>query len=786
MTAPPAAGTASELVASVEATSPDVVRLATLVSVAARIEPGLLRRARLTLAADLPTASEARLWFSPLVAARTTSAIALDAEAAAVLREGLAADPELRDRALDVVEWAHRDKVPPTIQLEEDVIRAAITGAGEGELSALLARALATMAEPGREQGIARWAARAVPGLPALARDSSAGYLLMAGASARLRLPVPIEPDAGPAADLASVIPPGSPHIDVGLRLLRQGLEISEPPAETALTFSVPDTDPLVLRVQASGDAPERVLTVGRGTVERHRLGASPFTPPASYEVTAVDGQVARLEPAARVLEAPDAPDRATEPPAVDAPQSLTEMIELVRRAEVAGTTVHALTARRDAGFEPMSYLGESALFRGRLELDDGTLRGRSEGLVRVLAGTRLEDLCADLDRSGLALATMPPDMTQTVGELIGSSAHGSGPELPPFCDLVRSLDVVGSGGEVIRIEPRDGVTDPERFVARYASRRLTQDDETFWAAVCGLGAIGLVHSVVLDVVPGYQLRRVASLTTWEELRESRLTEELLRTARHVEIVLDPYPRPDGRHVAVLTRGEQVEVDQRRDVSSPRQVGTQRLLLTIPWIKPMFRLAARFAPGFLARSLPRSLRRLPSDYVGWWYAVLADPLAGLLPAFSSELAIGTDEGRWLFAVDRVLDTAAVLRTEENLIHTAPIVLRFTGPSRAFASMMQGRPTMTIELPLVDGTRRGHHLLDVHARDLERFGARPHWAKHARTIEPRTLYPRWDDWLRVESTINESGAFDSPLTERLGIRRRRGRYDPPATTKRPVA
>ena len=61
------ASAALALVRGFEAISPAAVRLARAVSLAVRVEPELLRRARLALVPGADAGTEADLWFSPLV-----------------------------------------------------------------------------------------------------------------------------------------------------------------------------------------------------------------------------------------------------------------------------------------------------------------------------------------------------------------------------------------------------------------------------------------------------------------------------------------------------------------------------------------------------------------------------------------------------------------------------------------------------------------------------------------------------------------------------------------------
>ena len=77
--------------------------------------------------------------------------------------------------------------------------------------------------------------------------------------------------------------------------------------------------------------------------------------------------------------------------------------------------------------------------------------------LVRVEAGMRLRELNRHLDDNGLALSNMGGYDAQTVAGVMSTSTHGSGIEFGPIADSVRSLDLVASGGRVIRIERADG-----------------------------------------------------------------------------------------------------------------------------------------------------------------------------------------------------------------------------------------------------------------------------------------------------------------------------------------
>jgi hypothetical protein len=469
--------------------------------------------------------------------------------------------------------------------------------------------------------------------------------------------------------------------------------------------------------------------------------------------------------------------DQRCRPREIVHPESLQELVDLVRRAEREQTTVRAVGAGHawsDAALTN-GYLVEPDQLGGLIPLDDGTLgtAAHSHRLVRVLGGTHLRQLNSALDSDDLALPNMGGYDAQTIAGVVSTSTHGSGLKFGPFPDLVRSLELVISGGEVVRVEPATGgPTDPAAFDAVYgADRRLIKDDRTFAAAVCGMGTMGLIYSLVLEVREKFWLNEVRTLSTWEAVRDTLIPHGVLGEGDHYELFINPYAGSDGQHRLLVTR--------RRDCPEPDELPPDKLerhpLIELEASLPptgfVLRLLARWLPSIMVRRFDSTLADMVDDgYASVSYRVFNIGEANHLPAYSMELGVALEDNRHLQAVDRILAIAQERRTNERLYHTSPIALRFVAPSKAYASMMHDRTTMMIELIMVVGTRRGYELLAGYEEGLADLEVRPHWGQF-NTLTPsrvRTLYPRWQDWLDVERQLNTSGVFDSPFTERVGI------------------
>ena len=472
--------------------------------------------------------------------------------------------------------------------------------------------------------------------------------------------------------------------------------------------------------------------------------------------------------------------DQRCHPRRIDHPTTGDELAALVGEAERLGTSVRAVGAGHAWSDVALTdgLLVETDGLSGLLELDDGTLRPAARedpALVRVRAGTRVRTLNALLEERGLALINMGGYDAQAIAGVVSTSTHGSGITFGPFPDVVRSLDLVVAEGKRIRVEPSDGPTDPAAFAAQHGeARTLEQDDEVFAAAVCGIGCLGMIESLVLEVRPKFWLRERRRVRTWEEERPE-LAGGALDRHDHYELFLNPYPRKDGKHELLVTTRDEVPEPDRLSPGDGMRDPLIEMESSFPLVWVLLRLAARFAPGLMRTQFGNTLRRMKDEnYTQVSYRVFNIGAANKLPALSMELGVPAEGDNHLRTVDRILQIAAECARRKRF-HTSPIALRFVAPSKALASMMHGAPTMMIELILVSGTRHGHELLQSYERELSEFGARPHWGQYntlgADAAHLRALYPRWDAWLAAQRRFNATGVFDSPFTDRIGISRR---------------
>ena len=235
-------------------------QLGRVVSLAARIEPELIRAARLRLLPQLDVSAEADLWFSPLVQSRTPLAIVLRADVVAALRAELAEDPRLLDGAWDVLQAIH-ENAPPVLRLEEQLTWLGLRGArSDTDVDDLLRQAVFSMVDEDRS-GIARWSARAFERLPQPVKRHETARMLNVGAKARLG--TPIDPSETQDAPWWSwVVPSNLASIEIGVRLLDGAVEVGSEPSEWTHLLNVPKTNPPFVEVLWARDGVTRTRQV--------------------------------------------------------------------------------------------------------------------------------------------------------------------------------------------------------------------------------------------------------------------------------------------------------------------------------------------------------------------------------------------------------------------------------------------------------------------------------------------------------------------------------------------
>src|SRR6202030_1585049 len=108
---------------------------------------------------------------------------------------------------------------------------------------------------------------------------------------------------------------------------------------------------------------------------------------------------------------------------------------------------------------------------------------------VTVEGGMSYGQLCPELDSKGWALHNLASLPHISIAGACSTATHGSGDKNGNLATAVSALELINARGDVVKL-----------------SRQ--QDGETFRGAVVGLGALGVITKITLDVQPRFMMQQ--------------------------------------------------------------------------------------------------------------------------------------------------------------------------------------------------------------------------------------------------------------------------------------
>ncbi len=458
-------------------------------------------------------------------------------------------------------------------------------------------------------------------------------------------------------------------------------------------------------------------------------------------------------------------------------PTSLEEVVEIVKEAERRGLQVRAIGSGHswsDVGITTDILVKPTGLTRV-LDLDSSLLNERVDAstLIHVESGATVRQLNATLEARGLAFANLGGYDAQTIAGVISTSTHGSGIEFGPLNDIVQSLEIVAAGGQVYRIEPSGGITDPAKFATRYPDRKLVQDDDWYNAVVVSMGCMGVIYSCVLRVTQKFWLKEVRTLSTWAKVKEDLRKGDVLRDNDHWEVLVNPHKIGGENRCLITSRNRTDPPAKGLPADKLARNFLSEFLASLPFVPKLLRLVFKIIPRIQDDAINEVMEGLRDDsYINVSYKVFNIGVANEIPALSAEIGFPLEDGVYLDAVDRFLEMADENKRLGRLYHTAPVSLRFVKASPAFMSMMYGHDTCMMEIILAKGTQGAYELYERYENELYKFSGRPHWGQINSLTGShdliRSMYPMYDCWIEVYHKLNPTGTFDSPFTKRIGL------------------
>ena len=342
---------------------------------------------------------------------------------------------------------------------------------------------------------------------------------------------------------------------------------------------------------------------------------------------------------------------------------------------------------------------------------------------VTVAAGITYGQLCPYLDGKGFALHNLASLPHISVAGACSTATHGSGQRNGNLATAASGLELVTADGTIVTL-----------------SRE--QDGETFNKAVVGLGAIGVITRVILDIQPSFMMRQYV----YEDLFLGELKE-------HFEAI-----ESSGYSVSLFTDWRKQRINE-------------------VWIKSRIEEGQQFhaSPEFYGAKLAtrnlHPIAALPAENCteqmgvpGPWYERLPHFRIGFTPSAGKELQSE-------YFVPRQHAVEAILAVEKLHDQVSPSLLiteiRTIAADRLWMSPCYEQDCATIHFTWKPDWPAVSRLLPIIEKELAPFNARPHWGKLFTTSPAilRSVYKKMPEFVELSRRYDPQGKFRNEYLNR---------------------
>jgi alditol oxidase len=316
---------------------------------------------------------------------------------------------------------------------------------------------------------------------------------------------------------------------------------------------------------------------------------------------------------------------------------------------------------------------------------------------VTVNAGASYGQLSPYLDSKGFALHNLASLPHISVAGACSTATHGSGEKNGNLASAVAGLEIVTPDGEMVTLSRKDG--------------------EKFNGAVVGLGALGVITKVTLDVQPTYKMAQYVYQDL--PLRELADNFDAIEGSAYSVSLFTDWEKQRINELWLKCKMDEAQKFQ----DKPEFFGAKRASRNV---HPIIELSAENCTEQMGVPGP-------------WYERLPHFRMGFTPSAGKELQSE-------YFVPRKHAVEAILAVEKLHEQVSPHLMiteiRTIASDSLWMSPCYKQPSVTIHFTWKQDWPAVSKLLPVIEKELAPFDARPHWGKLF-SIAPATLRKRYE-------------------------------------------
>ena len=337
---------------------------------------------------------------------------------------------------------------------------------------------------------------------------------------------------------------------------------------------------------------------------------------------------------------------------------------------------------------------------------------------VTIESGMTYGQLCPHLDEKGWALHNLASLPHISIAGACSTATHGSGEKNGNLSTAVSALEMIDASGNVVTLTRQ-------------------KDGETFRGAVVGLGALGVITKVTLDIQPRFMMQQYV----YQNLPLSELKEhfDAIESSAYSVSLFTDWQSESLNEVWLKSR-----MEQGKTWDAPQEFfGAKRATKNL---HPIAELSAENCTEQMGVHGP-------------WYERLPHFRMGFTPSAGKELQSE-------YFVPRAHAVEAILAVQRLHAQVSPHLLiteiRTIAADDLWMSPCYHQPSVTIHFTWKQDWPAVQKLLPVIERELAPFHPRPHWGKlfTMPSEQLRSSYEKLPEFVELSKKYDPQGKFQN--------------------------